>query len=372
MKKGLKKLAAAIAMGEFLSMPLAAYTASDVEAAPLSTIASVYVDKDGSNFQYWNENAPALKALKAYVQDVTNPASPNYIPVEDRIVVSDMDGTFYGELAPTYSEWYLYFHRVLEDKSYHPTPAEVSFAEQCKEAAIKGSISTDYDSAEDHAQANAFEGMTIPEFNKYVHNFMSNTPLDGLSNCTFAEAYYLPMVEVIFYLVNNDFTFFVVTGTDRQLVRQCIADAGLPIPSHQIIGTDSIFIPKDQAFADGMYYTWDKDDVLVRGNYIFTNNKGNKVSNIAREIGKQPVLCFGNSTSDGQMMTYTMANNNKYKSLSFGVLCDDADRDWGGEEKAAKMKKFCEGIGAQTISMRDDWKTIYGYEVEKTEQNFRK
>lgn len=369
MKKALKKVAAALALGVALGLPM---TAPSVDAMSCAEIGAIHVDKAGTNFQYWNENAPALKYLKAYVEDVTNPASKNFIPVEDRIVVTDMDGTFYGELAPTYSEWYLYIHRILEDKTYNPTPAEVSYAKQCLEAAKKGAISTDFDSGEDWAQSYAFEGMTIPEFEEYVHNFMTTTPLDGLSNCTFAEAYYLPMIEIYSYLQANDFNIFVVTGTDRQLVRKVIADAGLNIPPYQIIGTDSMFIARDQAFADGMYYTWDKDDELVRGKYIFTNNKGNKVSNIAREIGKQPVLCFGNSTSDGQMMTYTMANNNKYKSMSFGVLCDDGDRDWGGEEKAAKMKKFCEGLGATTISMKNDWKTIYGYNVEKTEQKFHK
>lgn len=372
MKKSFKKKLAAASLGAFFSLSLCAVSPTDVQAAPLSTIAAVNVERDGSNFKYWKENAPALAALKAYVEDVTNPDSPNFIPKEDRIVVSDMDGTFYGELAPTYSEWYLYLHRILEDKSYHPTPAEISYAKQCKAAAVSNKISADFDRGEDEAQAFAFQGMTVSEFDKYVHDFMTQTPLDGLTNCTFAEAFYLPMVEVISYLTNNDFTVFVVSGTDRQLVRQCIKDAGLPIPSHQIIGTDSLYVANNQAFADGMYYTWSKDDEVVRSRYLFTNNKANKVSNIAREIGKQPVLCFGNSTGDEQMMNYTMANNNKYKNMAFGVLCDDGERDFGSEEKGEKMKKFFEGVGAVTISMKNDWKTIYGDEVKKTEQNFRK
>ena len=52
-------------------------------------------------FKLWNE-CSSLSTLKAYVEDVTNEKSANYIPVEDRIVTFDMDGTFIGELYPTY------------------------------------------------------------------------------------------------------------------------------------------------------------------------------------------------------------------------------------------------------------------------------
>ena len=86
--------------------------ASSAFAMPVEEIAKISVKADGSDFQYWNENAESLKALKAYVADVTNPESPNFIPEADRICVSDLDGTFYGELSPVYMEWYMFFNRV--------------------------------------------------------------------------------------------------------------------------------------------------------------------------------------------------------------------------------------------------------------------
>ena len=65
-------------------------------------------------FQSWNQ-CEALTALKAYVEDVTNPQSPNFIKEEDRIATFDMDGTFVGELYPTYFEYNLLEYRVLDD-----------------------------------------------------------------------------------------------------------------------------------------------------------------------------------------------------------------------------------------------------------------
>ena len=68
-------------------------------------------------FQLWNK-CEALTTLQQYVEDVTNPQSPNFISVEDRIATFDMDGTFIGELYPTYFEYNLLEYRALDD----PTP----------------------------------------------------------------------------------------------------------------------------------------------------------------------------------------------------------------------------------------------------------
>ena len=65
----------------------------------------------------WNQ-CEAVTALQEYVEDVTNPSSKNFIKKEDRIATFDMDGTFVGELYPTYFEYNLLEERVLEDASY--------------------------------------------------------------------------------------------------------------------------------------------------------------------------------------------------------------------------------------------------------------
>ena len=356
MKKSI--CAALVALG--LTFGAVGADISTADAAPVSQIQAINVKADGSNFKYWNEDSESFKALKAYVEDVTNPRSPNFIPVEDRIVVSDMDGTFYGELAPTYSEWALYFHRIFEDSTYKPTATEKAYAEQCLKAAKEGKISADMDAGEDMAQAYAFEGMTLDEFDKYVTNWMTKTPVDGLTNCTFAESYYMPMVEVITYLQNNGFNFYVVTGTDRQLVRNALTAIPSIAPDH-VIGTDSVNIAQRQGFAGAQYFQFEPTDVMV-----------SKVSNICREIGKRPVIGIGNTGSDASMLNYAKFND-KYKGFVLSVLCDDSVRDWGSTEKAAKMKGLSEKYGWTAVSMAKDWKTIYGENVKKaSSQKFRK
>ena len=70
--------------------------------------------KSTQYFRLWND-CDSLNALIEYVEDVTNKKSPNYIPVEDRIATFDMDGTFIGELYPSYFEYNMLEYRVLDD-----------------------------------------------------------------------------------------------------------------------------------------------------------------------------------------------------------------------------------------------------------------
>ena len=44
-------------------------------------------------FASWNDVAPALDLLIEYVEMVTDESSPDFIPVDRRIAVFDMDGT---------------------------------------------------------------------------------------------------------------------------------------------------------------------------------------------------------------------------------------------------------------------------------------
>ena len=89
-----------------------------------------------------------------------------------------------------------------------------------------------------------------------------------------------------------------------------------------------------------------------------------KIYYIIREIGKKPVLSFGNSISDGGMNNFAISNK-IYKSMAFMILNDDTKRENGNIDKADKMKKTCEDNNWIPISMKNDWKTIYGNDVTK-------
>lgn len=94
--------------------------------------------------------------------------------------------------------------------------------------------------------------------------------------------------------------------------------------------------------------------------------KTNKAIAIQREIGKQPVLAFGNSSGDFTMADYALQNT-QYGGQAYMLLCDDTERDYGDAQTAANFASQCEAAGYRTVSMRDDFLTIYGEQAQKSD-----
>ena len=315
-------------------------------------------------FSQWNPEAPALNALIDYVEAVTDEASPDYIPEEDRIAVFDMDGTLMGELYPTYLEYYMLAWRILKDPSIEPDAEMLEVGRTLRDCALDNSFPEDM--AMQHAvqAARAYAGMTLGEFEDFVNEILLRN-VDGFEGMTYGEAFYLPMVEVIEYLEENGFKCYVCSGSDRFICRVFI-EGMVDIPYEQIIGMDVELEATNQGEEDGLNYVFSTSDDLLRTDHLLIKNlKTNKVLQIAQEIGRKPVLSFGNSSGDVSMHNYTISNNT-YKSAAFMLIADDDQRDYGNPEKGPELREKWEGSGYQVISMANDWKTIYGEDVVKT------
>lgn len=308
----------------------------------------------------WNNNAPAKNALVQYVQTVTNPKSADFIPVENRIAVFDLDGTLILETDPTYFDWALFEHRVLDDPNYKPTGEQLAAARASREKGIFPPL----DANREKMVSEVYQGLSVEEFYTFIRDFMQEDQ-PGFIGMKRGEIFYKPMLEVVKYLVKNKFTVYICSGSDRLTVRPLIEKNMPYIPPHQVIGSDSTLVSSNQGNTDGLSYTFQKGDtVILGGKNLVKNLQMNKVAIIAREIGIQPVLAFGNTFSDASMVNYTI-NDNKYKSLGFMLCCDDLEREYGNMQKAEKMREGCNKYGWIPISMRDDWKTIYGNHVKR-------
>ncbi len=317
-------------------------------------------------FKTWNESA-SLTNIKNYVNEVVKKDSDKFIPVEDRIAVFDMDGTLYGELFPCYLEYLMLEYRILDDETYTPTEELVEVATAIRDA--KQNYSTPsisgFDLIHANAAAEAYSGMTLKEFNDYSNAFLKKS-VECFTNMTYKEALYKPMVEIVDYLQENNFTTYVVSGSDRFLCRALLCDQ-LNIPESQVIGMDVKLEATGQEGKDGLEYQYTSSDELIRTNELLIKNlKMNKVTAIAKEIGKQPVLSFGNSSGDTSMHMYTTTNN-KYESRAYMLVADDTERDHAKIEEAQKRQAKWKEYGFNIISMKNDFKTIYGENVKMTD-----
>ena len=314
----------------------------------------------------WNNGATAKNELVSYMAAVTKEGSADYIPKEARIAVFDLDGTLFCETDPNYFDYTLLRYRVLDDPEYKDKASEFE-----KEVALKiddqNKNGTSYSGLEvDHgkAVASAFKGMTIKEFNDYIQKFKKQD-MPSYTGMKRGEGFYQPMLQIVNYLKANDFTVYIVSGTDRFIVRGIADDSPLGLPNRQIIGSDVSLVAPDQGDTEGLKYTYDDNDTLVLGGeFLIKNLKMNKVTVIMQEIGQQPVLSFGNSTGDASMAEF-VTSGNPYKSLAFMLCCDDTVRENGNVKKAEEMKSLCQEFDWVPVSMKDDWKTIYGDGVAK-------
>lgn len=346
-------------------------TTVTTEEAPADTTATkaedeTQKDKDATAqadeiLTLWSDDAKAREELISYMAAITDETGKDYIPPRDRIAVFDLDGTLFCETDPNYFDYTLLKYRVLEDKDYAAKASDFE-KETAQKIAKQNETGESFEGLEvDHgkAVASAFKGMTPEEFSDYIQQFKQQD-MPGYEGMKRGEAFYKPMVQIVEYLQKNDFVVYIVSGTDRFIVRGIVENSPLSIPARQIIGSDETLVAPDQGKTDGLDYVYDDNDkVVLGGEFIVKNLKMNKVTVIAQEIGQQPVLSFGNSSGDASMAEY-VTSGNKYKSLAFMLCCDDTQRENGDVEKAEKMEAMCEEFDWVPISMKEDWETIYG------------
>ena len=321
-------------------------------------------EENEAPFADWNPEAPALKVLVEYVETVTDESSADYIPPADRIAVFDMDGTLCAELYPTYLEYYLLARRIFCDPTYQPDAEMLEFGRILRDHALDKSFPDGMDVLHATHAAKAYAGMTLAQFADFVTQQLVRE-VDGFEGMTYANSFYLPMVEVVDYLQENGFKVFVCSGSDRFLCRTFM-EGILDIPYEQIIGMDVDVEATKEDGEDGLKYVFTREDSIVRTDRLLIKNlKMNKVKAIVKEIGRQPVLSFGNSSGDVSMHNYTIYNN-MYKSAAFMLIADDEERDYGNTEKVQPLKEKWIENGYHVISMKDDFRTIFGDDVKKT------
>ena len=309
----------------------------------------------------WNDGAPAKTALVEYVESVTREGSPDFIPVESRIAVFDLDGTLMLETAPTYFDWIMFLKRVLDDPTCHTTPEVLEIARKSRYEGMIPKLTPE----RERIVAQAYKGMTISEFGDFVRRFMEE-PQPGFTCMKRGEAFYQPMVEVVRYLSAHGFSVYVSSGSNRMIVRPLVAK-NLGLPATRVMGSDVNIVASGQGDdeASWLYHEFNRGDKLVLDGKSFLKNlQMNKIVLMIRELGAQPVLAFGNSVTDASMLNYTIIGN-RYKALGFMLCCDDLEREYGNMAKAEEMRKASERNGWIPISMRNDWKTIYGDKVKK-------
>ena len=326
----------------------------------LLLFACIAQAEEKGSIPYWKDDSPAMHSIMQYVEAVKDESSPDYVPEEERIAVFDLDGTLTGERYPEASMRIMVKDRLLE-MGEKADPEALELAKSMESAIKENAPLPKFTLSATKEVANLFAGFTLDEYKAYLQDFMKR-PVAGFEDMTYGTRFYKPMVSLVEYLCENGFKVYIISGSERMFVREQIKGTlDEWIPASQVIGSTLTLTATGEGDTPGSDYTYTADDQVIIGDSVaFKAVKMNKVSSIVNEIGSAPVLAFGNSSGDYAMGQYCVQNGGK----AYMLLCDDTERDYGDETVAAECAEDCASRGFEAVSMRDEFETIYGEDME--------
>ena len=297
----------------------------------------------------WNEGA-SKSAIVAFVKKVTDPASADFVPPQERIATFDNDGTLWAE-KPFFFQLAFALDRVKELGKDHPEWAE-------KSPALKAAMENDLDGLIAQGKKGLLEviavshaGVTEAEFAAIVERWMAQAKHPRFKR-PYHELTYQPMLEVLQFLRDNGFRTYITSGGGIAFMRPW-APKAYGIPPEQIIGSS----------IKTKYENRDGKPVLVRLPEIdFIDDKAGKPVGINKFIGRRPIAAFGNSDGDLQMLQWTAAGSGP--RLNVIVRHTDGEREWAYDRQShvGRLDKALDEAlakGWTVIDMKADWKQVF-------------
>jgi phosphoserine phosphatase len=306
----------------------------------------------------WNDGA-AKQAILNFVKTTTDPASASFVPVEQRIATFDQDGTTWVE-HPIYTEIVFSFERIVALAPQHPewkTTEPFRTILSGDQAAIGKLPLRDLKAI----IVASHSGMSVEQFNSIVNDWIT-TAKDARWHRLYTDLVYQPMLELMRYLRANGYKTYIVTGGGQEFVR-AYAERVYGVPPEQVVGS---------ALETQYTYASDGKGILMRSPTLLLNdNFSGKAEDIYLFTGRHAKAAFGNSTGDQQMLEYTQSGSGA--TLMMLVMHDDAQREYAYGPAAGlpdtKVGAFTQPLydeaksrGWTVISMKKDWRRIFGFE----------
>ncbi|MBK1632586.1 haloacid dehalogenase [Thiohalocapsa halophila] len=296
----------------------------------------------------WNDGE-AKQAIIEFVATVTEPDSPDFVPKAERVAVFDNDGTLWVE-QPFYTQLAFVLERLRELTDDHP--------DWRKEQPFKAALEGDKAALGEAGMEGLMQllmathaGLSSSEFADIAADWIA-TARHSRFERPYTELVYQPMLELLAYLREHGFKTYIVSGGGIAFMRPW-TERVYGIPPEQVVGSQ---IALDYKLVDG-------EPTLVRKPEIaFIDDKAGKPVGIQRHIGRRPILAFGNSDGDYQMLEWTSAGPGR--RLGLILHHDDAEREYAydRDSHAGRLDKALDDAETQgwtVVSMERDWANVF-------------
>lgn len=297
----------------------------------------------------WNDGA-AKTAIMDFVGRVTREGGPDFVPVPERIATFDNDGTLWTE-QPYYFQVAFAIDRVKAMAPQHPEWKK----KQPFKALLEGDKKALAAAGKDgllRIIAATHSGMTVEDFSKTVLDW-TRTAKHPRFNRLYTELVFQPMLELLTYLRANGFKTFIVSGGGIEFMRPW-TNRVYGIPPEQVVGSSGAV--RFEIAPDGKTSLWKLPKIE------FVDDGPGKPVGINRFIGRKPILAFGNSDGDLQMLQYT-ADGGGARFMGI-VHHTDAEREYAYDRQShvGRLDKALDAAakrGWTVVDMKRDWKTIF-------------
>jgi hypothetical protein len=296
----------------------------------------------------WNEGT-AKAELMTFVAAVTEKGSKDYVGPAERIAVFDNDGTLWVE-QPIYTQVTFIYDRVKELAPQHP---EWKTTQPFK-ALLEGDMETVADSGMKGIMEMALAthaGMSAEQFQDRVTQWIGTARHPRFKR-RYTELVYQPQLELMDYLRDNGFKVFIISGGGSAFMRPW-TERVYGVPPERVVGSS---LRSEFQIKDG-------EPVLIRMPVLnFVNDKAGKPVGIYEHIGRRPILAFGNSDSDMQMIQYTLAGEGR--RLGLFLHHTDAEREYAYDRNSHvgtldQVLEQADTNGWIIVDMRKDWSRVF-------------
>ncbi len=296
----------------------------------------------------WRDGLAHARILE-FVEDVSDPSNLSFVPENQRIAVFDNDGTLWSE-QPVYFQLLFAIDRVRQLAPEHPEWR----GKQPFQAAIDGNLGELAAGGTEGVMELVMAthtGMTTADFRLVVEEWIEHARHPTLDR-RYTELVFQPMLELLAYLREHGFQTWIVSGGGVEFMR---------VWAEQVYG-----IPPEQTIGSRVALRFEMRDgqpVLLREPKLaFLDDQDGKPIAIENVIGRRPILAFGNSDGDLQMLQWTMAGNGPH--FAGLVHHTDADREFAYDRKSkiGKLDKALDEANAKgwlVVDMAKDWATVY-------------
>ncbi|MBX2964391.1 MAG: haloacid dehalogenase-like hydrolase [Cyclobacteriaceae bacterium] len=299
----------------------------------------------------WNDT-PNKKSIIEFVTAVTTEGDAKFVPVAERIATFDNDGTLWCE-QPLYFEFLFSIDAVrYAGKENH---ALITSPEM--KALVAGDMKTFMQRGEKglmEALMISHTAMSVDEFNTLTKSWL-DTAVHKRFGKKYGELTYQPMVELLQYLRDKQFKTYIVSGGTTAFMRN-FAEGTYGIPPEQTVGTmfAAEFVDKDGSY-----------QVNLKPQLFHFDDKEGKPVAIYQFIGRKPILAFGNSDGDLQMLQWTSTNS--LPNLELILHHTDSVREYAYDREShiGKLDKALdEGRqkGWVIVDMEKDFKTVFSFQ----------